>query len=77
MLLLANMKFRQQDANELGDQEWVPIGPNVLDIAIFHDGEKFVVVMLGDEIGTAETLAEAKVIAENLGFSPDKPPARK
>jgi hypothetical protein len=54
------MRWKQQVANELGDIEWVPVGSNPLDIAIFHDGEKFVVVMLGDEIGTGKTLAEAK-----------------
>jgi hypothetical protein len=61
------MDWKQQDANELGHQEWMPEGPNPLDVTIFHDGKQFVVVMGGDEIGTASTLDEAKTIAENLG----------
>lgn len=61
------MRWKQQDGNELGHQEWVPEGLNPLDVTIFHDGTQFVVVMGGDEIGTASTLDEAKLIGENLG----------
>jgi hypothetical protein len=72
MLLLANMKFRQQDANEFGDSEWVLLTDDgretPLGITIFRSDDGFEVVTAdGDVLGTAKTFAEAKKIALNLG----------
>jgi hypothetical protein len=75
------MRWKQQDANELGDQEWVPTGPNPIGVTIFYDDQEqeFVVVTEdGDHLGSAKTMAEAQEIAENFGYPlPDKPPAPK
>jgi hypothetical protein len=69
------MRWKQQDANELGDQEWVPTGPNPFGVTIFYDDQEqeFVVVTEdGDHLGSAKTMAEAKEIGENLGYAPHK-----
>jgi len=70
------MRWKQDDANERGDQVWVPTGMNTLDISIYHDGAEYVVLMGNDELGRADTLPMAKLVAENLG-SLDEPAARK
>jgi hypothetical protein len=57
---------------------WHDDSPSALGITIFHNGDEFVVVTdYGDQLGTAETLAEAQEIAEDLGCSPDDTPGPK